>query len=65
MSGLWARDMLAGRDGVRYPRSKHMGGDYGALAVTAPKARGDLGRLEFEPLDSLRNWADHNAGEAG
>jgi hypothetical protein len=38
MSGLFARGELAGRDGVRYARSKHMG-DIGGASVIFGSSR--------------------------
>ena len=43
MSGLFVRDVLAGQDGVRYARSKHISGLCGA-SVTFGISRVSTGR---------------------
>jgi hypothetical protein len=45
MSGLFARTKSAGRDGVRYARSKHIG-DIDDASVTEQAALTDPGRME-------------------
>ena len=59
MSGLFARGRLAGRDGVRYARSKHMG-DIGCASVTFGSSRVSTDR-SFHLLRPASSWAIRRA----
>jgi hypothetical protein len=59
MSGLFARTRSAGRDGVRYARSKHMGDTRGA-SVTFGSSRVSTDR-SFHLLRPASSWAIRRA----
>jgi hypothetical protein len=63
MSGLFARTKSAGRDGVRYARSKHMGDTRGASVIFG-SSRVSTDR-SFHLLRPASSWAIRRATSLG